>query len=207
MKKTNIHVLNSLLAGILICGMLAACGAAEKNFAAPENLSEIQKNDNVPTYTARVEQKTEPENAPETEKEPAEAVSEEIPENGNDENIQKIIDTAESLLGIKYASGKCSPEEGFDSSGFAMYCLKEAGIDFPRRIQLGAGEEIGYSALKPGDVAFFSAEEGGKANFCGIYAGGGLIIYSPAPGGAVKTANITTSYWTQRFVKGVRPAA
>ncbi len=210
MKKTKLTVFNSLLAGILICGILAAYGAFEKRLAAPK----IQTPDVLPV-SAYV-----PDHVVSGDPASKDADNtEDTPDTDSSENAEpdtltetektvadRVIDTARELLGTKYASNRCTPEEGFDSSGFAMYCLNQNGVEFPRRIkeQINAGEQVGYSELKTGDVVFFSAEEGGKANFCGIYAGGGLIIYSPAPGGSVKTANITTSYWTARFVCGVR---
>ena len=203
MNKYSLSIINSLLAAILICGMLAACGAAEKSFAAPKNISETVS-ENVPANISNTVEQPAPEVSPEV---PEESFEEE-PAAGQTEktDAEMIIETAKENLGVKYASNECTPEKGFDSSGFVYYCFKEQGIDIPRRVkdQIKAGEEVSYDELKPGDVAFFSAEEGGKANFCGIYAGGGLIIYSPAPGGAVKTSNITTSYWTARFVSGAR---
>lgn len=207
MKKYGFSVLNSLLAGILICGLLAACGIAEKNFAAPKPLIAADTvGADVPTHLS--DKKAAPEeSAVAVIDDKAEKTAEEAnlePEENTVANA--VIETARDNLGVKYASNKCTPEDGFDSSGFVYYCFKQSGIDIPRRVkdQIKFGTEVGYDDLIPGDIAFFSAEEGGKANFCGLYAGGGLIIYSPAPGGAVKTANITTSYWTARFVSGAR---
>lgn len=211
MKKYRHSVLNSVLSGILICGILAACGVAEKNFAAPEPISAVATG--IPTFTSVSVSDTdpgpgaEPGNEKVTPDDAEAPVEEDIAtENEISETAQKIIDIAEENLGVKYASNRCTPEEGFDSSGLVYYCFKEAGIEVPRRVkdQLRSGDEVGYDDLRAGDIVFFSAEEGGKANFCGIYAGGGLIIYSPAPGGSVKTANITTGYWTARFVSGAR---
>lgn len=36
MKKCKLSIMNAVIAGILICGMLAACGVAEKRYAAPD---------------------------------------------------------------------------------------------------------------------------------------------------------------------------
>lgn len=240
MKKCKLSIINSIIAGILICAMLAACGAAEK-----QN-SEITKDQttagSVPAISdvAPGEATTEPEQtlppeteAPETEApvteepevtepevtepavtepevtepevtEPAEVVSEALPVH----IAQTIIDTAAAQLGVKFESGGSSPEKGFDSSGLVYYCVTAAGIDFPRLVkdQVEAGEKIAYSDLSSGDIVYFSAEPGEEASFCGIYAGGGLIVYAPKPGEAVKTANITTGYWTSRFVTGIRPS-
>ena len=235
MKKCKLSIINSIIAGILICAMLAACGAAEK-----QN-SEITKDQttagSVPAISdvAPGEATTEPEQTlpPETEApvtdepevtepevtepavtepevtepevtEPAEVVSEALPVH----IAQTIIDTAAAQLGVKFESGGSSPEKGFDASGLVYYCVTVAGIDFPRLVkdQVEAGEKIAYSDLSSGDIVYFSAEPGEEASFCGIYAGGGLIVYAPKPGEAVKTANITTGYWTSRFVTGIRPS-
>lgn len=138
-----------------------------------------------------------PETEPETEPEPE----------TDAKTAEKIVETATELLGTPYAYGGSSPEDGFDATGFVYYCLRAGGMDFPRQLkaQLEAGEKIEYGDLKSGDAVYFSEEPGGSATFCGVYVGGGLIVYAPVPGETVKTANITTNYWTTRFVTGIRP--
>lgn len=114
-----------------------------------------------------------------------------------------IVKTAEALMGIEFAHGGASPSEGFDNSGFIYYVLRENGyIGCPRQIsaQLSWGENVGFEEIKAGDVAYFSAEPDGEASFGGIYAGNGIMIYSPYPGEKVKTADITAPYWQSRFV-------
>ncbi len=119
---------------------------------------------------------------------------------------EAIVSIAQAQLGIPYQSGGDSPEKGFESSGFTYYCVNQAGMKFPRSIksQLEAYSHVSYSELAAGDIVYFSAEPNEKASFCGVYVGGGLIIYSPVPDEFVKTANITTNYWTSRFVTGLR---
>lgn len=116
----------------------------------------------------------------------------------------EIVKTAEALLGIDFADGGTSPSEGFDNSGFIYYVLRKCGyVGCPRQIsaQIEWGGTVSFEDLKPGDVAYFSTGAGGeKAEFGGIYAGGGVIIYSPYPGEKVKKADITTNYWRSRFV-------
>lgn len=117
-----------------------------------------------------------------------------------------IVNVATEQLGVPFNQGGDSPEEGFDSTGFAYYCVNQAGIEFPRSLkdQLKSGAWVTFEELKPGDIVYFSHEVGGDAKFCGVYVGGGLIIYSPVPDDFVKTANITTNYWTTHFVTGLR---
>ena len=235
MKRYKANIISSVIAGILICAMLAACGAAENkqldnlSDSQTDGVSDIQNVDNetvepdvtepedyipeadipeidivLPANDPEPDVQTEP-SEPEA---PAEPEENNVPDVLNADIANIIIETASAQLGVPYTSGGSSPETGFDSSGFVYYCVRSAGIDFPRQVssQLKAGEMISYDDLKPGDVAYFSAEPGESASFCGIYVGGGLIIYSPVPGDNVKTANITTGYWTQRFVCGIRPS-
>lgn len=120
-----------------------------------------------------------------------------------EESRSPIVLTAEALIGIKFTPGGASPSEGFDNSGFIYYVLRENGyISCPRQIsaQLDWGENADYDNIKAGDVVYFSNEPGGEASFGGIYAGGGIMIYSPYPGETVKTADITAPYWKNRFV-------
>ncbi len=115
----------------------------------------------------------------------------------------EIVSTAEALIGIEFAEGGDEPSEGFDNSGFIYYVLRENGyIGCPRKIsgQLEWGSTAELDEIKAGDVLYFSENPGGSASFGGIYAGNGIMIYSPYPGERVKTADITTHYWQSRFV-------
>ncbi len=240
MKKCKLSIINSVVAGILICAMLAACGAVEKQSSAstrsePTSGTVPAVSDVTPADTTdgtsqalppetEVPEVTEPETAEPEVTEPEvtehETTEPEVdvtePETSADgpaselptHIAQTIIDTAAAQLGVKFESGESSPEKGFDASGLVYYCVRAAGIEFPRLVkdQIKAGEKIAYSDLASGDIVYFSAEPGEEASFCGVYAGGGLIVYAPKPGESVKTANITTGYWTSRFVTGIRPS-
>ena len=122
-----------------------------------------------------------------------------------DELRTQIVATANSLVGIDYALGKSSPEEGFDNSGLIYYVLRENGyINCPRgtTAQLTMGTTISYDQAKPGDVMFFSdTYEGAEEEnvFGGISVGDGQLVYSPYPGEKVKYANVTNSYWKDKF--------
>ena len=117
-----------------------------------------------------------------------------------------IVMTAEGLIGIEFAENGASPAEGFDNSGFIYYVMRENGyINCPRRLSEQAkwGHNAEYDEIRAGDIVFFSEEKGGDVSFGGIYAGGGIMIYSPYPGEKVKKADITTDYYKSRFVTAV----
>lgn len=233
MNANTLRILSAVVAGILIVAVMAACGAVEKPDSLVPNdgggyqpvgdtLPETTPSETEPTLpptttspedltqsetTTSPTEVTVPETTPAqtsdvTTSEPAVAAE---PEEAG-VNREKIVEIATAQLGVPFKQGGQSPEDGFDSTGFTYYCVNEAGTEFPRRLsdQLESGEQIPYSELKSGDIVYFSAEEGGDASFCGVYVGGGLIIYSPVPDDFVKTANITTNYWTTHFVTGLR---
>ena len=230
MNGYRLGIILSVIISLIICGTLAACGSMEREGAASDSTADSSSA--APAQTepeATVPEATEPTftepagtepSATETEPSGAETEDPQLPEDiPGDEpapedaevpeaaDRQAIVDEAAAQLGVPYMTGGSSPEDGFDSSGFVFYCMNSAGYSFPRQIkkQLEAGERIAYNDLAVGDAVYFSEDEGGEASFCGIYAGGGLLIYSPVPDDFVKTANITTNYWTSRFVTGIRP--
>lgn len=234
MSKNTLKILSAVFAGIMLAAAMTSCGEVEKpqDLSNPPAVISDSSESTEPTVdsaqvsttpeiditpvadTSPVTSQTEPVTEPVTEPsaEPTtepEPIAEPITEpEAPAVDREKIVDIATAQLGVPFCQGGDSPDEGFDSTGFTYYCVNEAGTEFPRRLsdQLESGELIPYSEMKPGDIAYFAAEEGGKASFCGVYAGGGLIIYSPVPDDFVKTANITTNYWTTRFVTGLRVA-
>lgn len=117
----------------------------------------------------------------------------------------QIVATAEALVGIDYASGMASPEQGFDNSGLIYYVLRENGfINCPRgtAAQKEMGTSIGLDEIREGDLLFFAdkdSETGEAIEFGGIYIGNGKLIYSPYPGEKVKFADINSAYWQNSF--------
>lgn len=119
---------------------------------------------------------------------------------------EQIVQTAKTLIGIPFAVNGSSIEAGFDNSGFIYYVLRENGfINCPRLVieQARMGTQIGYESLKKGDLAFFSTDNSGKADFGGIYIGGGEMIYCPMPGKTVCITEIRTEFWRNSFFNGV----
>lgn len=175
-------------------------GGGESSSPSDESVSEVISTPTTPTAP-------EPESsAPETTTSQTESLPPSEPERVTDElTAGDIIALARSLIGTEFAEGGDTPEEGFDNSGFIYYVLRENGyITCPRGVsaQSEMGAALEYDQLKPGDLVFFS-ESGAFAEFGGIYAGDGIMIACLMPGTQVKEVNITTSYYTAHFYRGV----
>lgn len=96
-----------------------------------------------------------------------------------------VIAAARSLLSVPYIWGGTSAF-GLDCSGLVHLVYKANGVIVPRDSdpQSKFGTAVERSALQPGDLVFFSS--GGIAYHVAIYAGGGMVIQSPAPGQKVE---------------------
>jgi len=120
---------------------------------------------------------------------------------------ESIAADAESLIGTPFKWCGAAPETGFDSSGFIYYVLNKNGVKCQR--MLGDQTLIGnktddYANLKAGDLVFFNEDkDGDKAQFGGIYIGGGKMIYSPYEDKTVCEIDITQKWWKEMFVFGV----
>ncbi|SDK14808.1 C40 family peptidase [Sediminibacillus albus] len=103
-----------------------------------------------------------------------------------------IVQAGEAFLGLPYFWGGMS-SFGYDCSGFAYNMHKANGYQIPRDATDQAtmdGEEIPLDQLEPGDLLFFSYDEGkGKLHHVGIYYGAGKMLHSPTTG---KNVEITT---------------
>lgn len=191
MNKRNTVVSVAVLC-IIIC--IAAC--SQPAYEKPAESFEITDSKSPSSYSTTSESETE-------------AVVSEQPDDltvDDIDNTNPIVITAEALIGLPFAENGESPEEGFDNSGFIYYVLRENGfINCPRQTpaQSEMGRKIGFSELKSGDLAFFSSDDSGNADFGGIYIGNGIMIYSPMPGQCVKEVDITTDYWVNTFATGI----
>lgn len=111
-----------------------------------------------------------------------------------------IVQQSYNKIGIpyKYAGSTLS---GFDCSGLTQYVYRQAGISIPRttKKQLSSSQTIAYQQLLPGDLAFYKT--GTNTRHVGIYIGNNQMIHASTGSKRVRTANITDSYWRQRFTK------
>ncbi|MCL2108510.1 MAG: NlpC/P60 family protein [Oscillospiraceae bacterium] len=214
MKKTVIAAFLLIIA-VVLCG----CGKTEPVIPDPPVTSDPIEN---PDYSDSEDGNTDdnsdstiPLNATDSpynrDTEPFEVEYPEVSENGDmqfapiEENM--LVLTAQSLLGVPFADGGSTPDTGFDNSGFIHYVLSQNGyVNCPRGLyeQSVMGNHVDSIAdLRSGDLVFFS-DSGDKAQFGGIYIGGGIMISCRMPGESVSEIDITSSYYRTAYFTAVR---
>ena len=101
----------------------------------------------------------------------------------------RVVQIASRLTGTPYRWGGASPRTGFDCSGLVQYVYGRIGIELPHRAasQYGYGRHVARSALRPGDLVFFSG-----LNHVGIYAGGDKFIHAPQRGTTVRWSRLSS---------------
>lgn len=109
-------------------------------------------------------------------------------------SLSAVFNTAKQYIGTPYVYGGATPA-GFDCSGFVMYVFGQYGISLPHGVsgQAAAGTRIPVSQAQPGDLVIMSGHDG-------FYAGNGMILDAPKPGGHVSIRPIwTSSYYIVRI--------
>lgn len=98
-----------------------------------------------------------------------------------DERTFKIVESAYNYLGVPYRYGGTTPD-GFDCSGFVRHVFNANGIKLGRssRDQAQEGIHVPLSALKPGDLIFFSMHRRKhyRIDHVGLYIGDGQFIHA-----------------------------
>lgn len=92
-----------------------------------------------------------------------------------------------SLVGSPYETGGAYPE-GFDDTGFVMYCFKKyfaAALPHDINTLSECGEEIDPDEIEPGDVIFFDKNGDGVMDHCGIYVGNGTYVHAQSTASGV----------------------
>lgn len=95
--------------------------------------------------------------------------------------VEKMLDEAFKLLGIKYVWGAIGPDK-FDCSGFVIYVIeKSLNIKLPRvssDIAAYKKDRIGMDKLQRGDLVFFDTLKKGRVSHVGIYIGDNKFIHA-----------------------------
>lgn len=138
--------------------------------------------------------------------EPTEAVTEPTEaETAPDEELltfgEAVAATARAQEGKPYQHGGQGPD-AFDTSGLVYYCLKENGVTSSRLVSglAAGGSPVEKDQLLPGDVVFFWTENEGEAEYVGIYLGEGKFIAARHGDNPATIMDLTTNYFSQRFV-------
>lgn len=115
--------------------------------------------------------------------------------------LQKVVDLARSLLGVRYRWGGTSPQSGFDCSGFISYVARSMNVELPRTSfeMFTAGKSVSREQLRPGDLVFFTTYARG-ASHAGIYLGNGQFIHANSTGGRVRITDLDSAYYARRYL-------
>lgn len=104
-------------------------------------------------------------------------------------SLAAVYQTALQYVGTPYVFGGATPS-GFDCSGFVMYVYAQYGISLAHSVpaQSAAGTIISQADAEPGDIVVLN-----DGSHDGFYAGNGMILDAPKPGGAVSVRPLWTS--------------
>lgn len=126
----------------------------------------------------------------------------------NDKDNRDLYAAIDSWYGTPYLYGGCSTS-GVDCSCFVGKVFKSVyGVNLHRTandIQLDMDKMVGRSALREGDVVFFT-NSNGKVSHVGIYLKEDLFVHSSTSNG-VTISSLENSYWKKHFYKGGRHKA
>ncbi|WP_234462341.1 C40 family peptidase [Adhaeribacter terrigena] len=131
---------------------------------------------------------------------------------GENQKIEKVISTARSYYGTPYKYGGTT-RIGIDCSGLLYQSFSAIDVQLPRSSneQSQLGPSVRPKELQKGDLVFFSARRG-SSQITHV----GLVtevikekeevrfIHSSTSLG-VKEDNVFSSYWSDLFIKAVRP--
>lgn len=129
-------------------------------------------------------------------------------------NKDSLVNFSKAQLGKNYNYANCTPQSGFDCSGFVYYVFTHFKVNVPRSSSeyAGFGKTIPVDSCQTGDVIVFTGTDAGKRSpgHVGIVLTGGQdlsFIHSSSdkrtPG--VKISNFKDSpNYRKRFIKIVR---
>lgn len=131
--------------------------------------------------------------------------------------VRSFIDSAKSMIGLRYVFGGESKDFGVDCSGLVRIAFREStGLDLPRTARgistigqrlkkstlMAALGETKQSApeskLAPGDLVFFNTMKKSFSHV-GIYLGENEFLHAPRTGQDVRVERLDKEYWASRF--------
>ncbi len=118
-----------------------------------------------------------------------------------------IAKAAQKYIGTPYVWGGNSLTSGVDCSSLVQLVYAQFGIRVPRVTydQINVAKTLPADALRAGDIVFFDTDRSRSGpDHVGIYLGGGRFIHAPRPGSSVKIDRMDSSYYSGRFMGGVR---
>lgn len=120
--------------------------------------------------------------------------------------IDKILEEAFKLIGMKYVWGAVGPDK-FDCSGFVLYVIeKSLNIKLPRvstDMAVYSKTKLSLNEIKTGDLIFFDTLNKNRVSHVGIYIGNNKFIHAPNASKNVMISEIN-SYYKKKFKWGIR---
>ena len=104
-------------------------------------------------------------------------------------DLASVYATALKYVGTPYVFGGSTPA-GFDCSGFVMFVYAQYGISLAHSVpaESAAGTVISEADAQPGDIVVLN-----NGSHDGFYAGNGMILDAPKPGGFVSVRPLWTT--------------
>lgn len=126
-----------------------------------------------------------------------------------------IINFAKKHIGTRYCYANCTPQKGFDCSGFVYYVFGHYNIKVPRASMdyEKQGKIVPVDSARPGDVIVFTGTnlKNRKPGHVGIVIskpGEEMTFIHSSSGkkanGIIITSYATSPYYKKRFIKVVR---
>lgn len=112
---------------------------------------------------------------------------------------QQLVDYALQFVGSNYVYGGSSPSSGFDCSGLVYCVFRHFDYDLTRTASsqyAHDGVSITKSELQPGDLVFFSSNNGYSITHVGIYIGNNQFVHASSPKVGVVISSLDSAYYT-----------
>ena len=110
-----------------------------------------------------------------------------IPDDVDGTAVKKLLEAAQTQLGVPYVWGGTTPNVGLDCSGFTQWAYSQIGVSLPRVTyqQVTQGKQVSLNDLKPGDLLFPA-----DTSHVSMYIGNGNVIHAPQTGDVVKVTPV-----------------